>query len=127
MSVTVLLIEALAQAAPVTAMVGNRIYAGRSPQEATLPHLVVAKTSEAERYDLEAATGYCESRVVVVCRAALHGQAEALGSAVVAALRNYSAPGVTMQRDLLDRTDAVDVAGKPVFLRTLAFVVWHQT
>lgn len=52
--------------------------------------------------------------------------AEELGEAVIAALAGYTSPdGAQIDRDVIDRTDAVDVNGMSIFMRTLGFVVWH--
>ncbi len=125
MSVVAKVIQALIAAGPVYGRISNRIYNSRPPQEAQLPNLTVVKTSEREPYGLDAATGFREARVVVMCRAVSAAGADYLGDDVIAALKDYRAGDVTMQRDVIDRLEAVDADGKQFFVRTIGFVVWH--
>ncbi len=132
MSVVATIIRALVAAPAVFGKTSDRIFASRAPQDASrppfetaYPHIIVVKTSEREPYALEAATGYREARIVVMCRALTPNAADYLGNDVVAALKDYAADGVTIQRDVVDRTETVDADGKALFMRTIGFVVWY--
>jgi hypothetical protein len=86
---------------------------------------VVLKTTEREPYALAGATGFREARIVVMCRDTGHYSAELLGDDVVAALKDLQGDGFTVQRDVVDRTEAIDADGKAFFMRTIGFVVWY--
>lgn len=126
MSAPLIVEKALDMAPGVTGLVGKRIYGGRASQGAPFPNIVVARTSEREPIDLSRAGGLREARVVVICRAERHIDAEELGEAVIAALAGYTSPeGAEIDRDAVDSTVGVDANGKALFMRTLGFVVWH--
>lgn len=126
MSALHILISALEAAPYVTAQVGQHIYAGRASQNAPLPNLVVTTASERDPIDLDRRGGLREARAVVVCRGETFPSAEDLGEAVIAALAAYISPdGAEIDRGDIDSSTAVDVEKKPLFMRTLGFVVWH--
>lgn len=104
------IIEAiLSAAAPVTALVADRIFYTTAPQGAPRPYAVIIGTMERDDAMLDGMAGYPESMVNVVCYADDFPAVEALGDAVIAALQDaagtWRGKAATLRRDDVDSFD----------------------
>lgn len=120
MTATLTVLAALRASPGVVALAGNRIYAGRPPQDGATPDVAVVLLSSSEPYALDGASGLVTTRFVVMARGDTYAAADQLGEAVVNALRDYRLGGVTIRRDVIDRTEFVEDAGH---LRMIGFEV----
>lgn len=117
-------ISILRNVAPIATLVDDRIYAGRAPQNATMPNIVIAKTSEREEYELGGAAGIADARFVVICRGDRLALAYDLGQAVISALRYCRIGDALIQRDTVDSTDIVN-DGRDIHFRTVGFTMFY--
>jgi hypothetical protein len=99
----------LSAAAPVTALVADRIFYTTAPQGAPRPYLVLIQTVERDEPMLGGMAGYPESMVNVSCYADDFPAVEALGNAVIATLQDaagtWRGKTATLQRDDVDSFD----------------------
>lgn len=82
--------------APLTALVGTRIYPLVAPQGTTLPYCVYRKVSPGRQYTLD---GYAieRPRMQVSCYGATYGQAKGVAVQVTAAVESWAAVGFGWQ------------------------------
>ncbi len=83
--------ELLLAAAAVTAIVGERVYTIKAPQDAARPFLILSRIGENEDQLLEGAGGVYTATLSVACHAERSfSDADALGEKVKAALGNVT-------------------------------------
>lgn len=113
------------KAAPtVAAVIGERVYATRAPQEPGHPHIVLALTGGAPGFDLDGLATQ-ESRVLVACYGRTFEQAESAALAVAGVL-DSAAVTVAGQELRIARgsEDLADYLEKPgLFRRATLFEV----
>jgi hypothetical protein len=91
MSAIRLALELLLAAPDVTAIVADRVYPIRAPQDAARPFLILSRIGEEEDQILEGAGGVYTAIVSVACHAERSfSDADALGEKVKAALGNLT-------------------------------------
>ncbi len=89
-----LVIRLLKAAAPVGALVGDRIEPERAPDGGSLPLIVVRSSSSRQVYGLARSAPLREGRLNVLCAASTYSAAEKLAEAVIAALKDVRAAKV---------------------------------
>lgn len=118
--------KVLLASAAATAIVGQRIRPAIAPQGGALPDIVVNRISGGPTYALARSTGMTASRVQIECRARNFTEAENLGKAVIAALKDFRGKigdlRVVIQASGSDYSDHADDAS--VFRRIIDFYVW---
>ena len=118
----------LSAAAPVTALVGNRIFYTTAPQGAASPHLVMVQTVERDEKLLAGQAQYPESLINVIAVADDFPTVETLGNAVIAALQDaagtYRGRHAALAREDVDSFDFLP--GDRVHRRILGFAVRYR-
>lgn len=118
----------LSAAAPVTAIVGNRIFYTTAPQGAARPHLVMVQTVERDENLLDGQAQYPESLVNVIVVGDDFPAVENLGNAVIAALQDaagtYRGKHASLSREDVDSFDFMP--GDRVHRRILGFAVRYR-
>lgn len=104
------IIEAiLSAAAPVTAIVGNRIYYSVAPQGAPRPYAVLISSVERDEKLLAGASQFPEGLVSIACFGDDFPTVENLGNAIIAALQDaagtYRGKHTSVSRDDVDGFD----------------------
>lgn len=118
----------LTAAAPVTAIVGNRIFYATAPQGAPRPHLVVIQTVERDERLLAGQAQYPESLVNVIVVGDDFPTVETLGNAVIAVLQDaagtYRGKHVSLAREDVDSFDFLP--GDRTHRRILGFSIRYR-
>lgn len=119
----------LIAAAPVTAIVGTRVYWTKAADAAALPYIRMQTVSDERGADLDDYEIARETRVQVDCFAADYATARALSEAVIAATNGpATVSGVLMGRTVAEgpRDLGEDVTGKFVHQLSTDLLIWHK-
>ena len=118
--------------AAVRAIVDDRIYPARTPQDTTLPKIVFTTISQGRAPNTAGASGVTNPRIQIDCWADSNAGADALADAVRLALDGYrgTVASVQIRSCFLDaQRDAIveprDGGEQRIFGRSLDFNIWH--
>lgn len=118
----------LSAAAPVTAIVGNRIYYSVASQGAARPYVVMLQTVERDEPMLAGMAQYPEGLINVVVYGDTFPAVETLGNAVITALQDaggtWRGKVATVQREDVDFFDFLPI--DKVHRRILGFAVRYR-
>lgn len=85
------LISLLTGEATISALVGSRVFIGKAPEKALLPHIVITQMGSEENTSIDGASGQLRTLTFDIdCRAKRSVEAETLGNAVRTFLDDYS-------------------------------------
>lgn len=118
----------LSAAAPVTAIVSDRIFYSVAPQGAARPYLVIIGTVERDDAMLSGQAQYPESLINVVAYADDFPTVDTLGDAVIAALQDaagtWRGKSATLRREDIDSFDFLPA--DKMHRRILGFAVRYR-
>lgn len=116
----------------VRALVGDRIYPARTPQDTTLPKIVFTTITEGRAPTMAGSSGAVNPRIQIDCWADSNAGADALADAVRLALDGYrgTVASVQIRSCFLDsKRDAIveprDGTEQRIFGRSMDFSIWH--
>ena len=120
----------LIAAAPVTALVGQRVYWVDRPQASALPAITLQTISEARRQHMKGFDGLDVSRVQIDCWATSYAQAQALQEAAIAAtIDEHAGNGIRFARAFIDSIRDLGERVETQFIHraSIDLIVHHST
>lgn len=132
MSVESVIYDRLAADATLAALVGNRIYPIRAPQEAVLPLVVYQRIGGATVNGSTAVSGTSNPQFQIDCISGTYGDAKRVADAVRSSLNKWFSSGTTPELNLAlqderdDYTPPIDQSEEGVFRVMQDYSIWHN-
>ena len=127
------LVSLLSSESTITAICSTRIYVGKAPQKAALPHIIITQMGSEENTSIDGASGQLRFLTFDIdCKAKTSVQAESLSNAVRVFLDDYSGTAgsytigaVLMNGEADDYESPTDGSDVGVHVVTLDFEVQY--
>lgn len=125
------ILNELVGTAGLTAIVGQRIYYVRAPQDVTLPYVVFFKVSGVREHSHEGASGLANPRFQISCFAETYYEAKQIAQQVQSALQGFSGTmggddGVSVNGSFYVNETDIYEEGTKLYHVALDFILWHS-